>query len=111
MLHEYAIEPEVLADWDRCRIVLDLMGFRHGRAVAAYPSKKRWKRMVLEACRTAGCGDVAFKRIHEKIRQIDAKLIWANRPYDEALLPDTERWVRNAVARQELADRFHAILA
>ena len=40
MLYVYAIEPDVLITWDKCRNTLNLMGFRHGRAIAAYPSPK-----------------------------------------------------------------------
>ena len=40
MLYTYAIEPNVLVTWDKCRLTLNLMGFQHGRAIAAYPS---WK--------------------------------------------------------------------
>ena len=32
MLYVYAIEPDVLITWDKCRNTLNLMGFRHGRA-------------------------------------------------------------------------------
>ena len=68
MLYEYAIEPDVLHSWDKCRLTLNLMGFQHGRAIAAYPSWKRWKKMVFEACsRNPGCGEVEFQRIYEKV--------------------------------------------
>ena len=41
MLYTYAIEPDVLVTWDKCRNTLNLMGFPHGRAIAAYPSRKK----------------------------------------------------------------------
>ena len=51
MLYTFAIEPDVLVTWDKCRNTLNLMGFQHGRAIAAYPSKKKWKDLVRAACR------------------------------------------------------------
>ena len=89
------------------------MGFQHARAISAYPSKKRWKRMVFEACRRASCGDREFARIREKIQRSEEKLIWAGRAdeYDGSLKPKDECWIRNAVDRQNKAKAFHAILA
>jgi hypothetical protein len=111
MLYEFAIEPDVLAIWDRCRNTLNLMGFRHARAIAAYPTRKRWKKLIFEACRQASCGDREFARIQEKIRQVDAKLVHSARPYDHSLEPESERWVRNAIAQQDTSTPFHAILS
>jgi hypothetical protein len=112
MLYEFAIEPEVLASWNCCRNTLNLMGFRHARAIAAYPSRKLWKKMIFEACRRAKCGDREFARIQEKIRQVDTKLVFSTRRYDHSAEPESERWVRNAVAQQgDTLTRFHAILA
>ena len=51
MLYTFAIEPDVLVTWDKCRNTLNLMGFQHGRAIAAYPSRKKWKDLVRAACR------------------------------------------------------------
>lgn len=113
MLFEYAIEPDVLTSWDKTRVTLGLMGFQHGRAISAYPSKKRWKKMIFEACRTAGCADREFARIREKVQQADAKLVWGGPPeeYDGSLLPPDECWIRNAIARQAGDRAFHAIVA
>lgn len=115
MLHPYAIEPDALAaTWKDCRIVLDLMGFQHGRAIAAYPTRKRWKALIRAACKAnADLPDRDRRRILRKLDQSNAKIVRADAPdeYDDAVLPAEERWVRNAVARQTEAQAFHAILA
>ena len=114
MLYKYAIEPDVLVTWDKCRITLNLMGFQHGRAIAAYPSWKRWKRMILLACHTSpSCGDKEFERIHEKILDSEQKLVRVDRSddYDGSISPSDECWIRNATSRQHTAETFHAILA
>lgn len=113
MLYEFAIEPDVLTSWDKTRATLGLMGFQHGRAIAAYPSKKRWKKMIFEACRKAGCGDREFARIREKVQQSDAKLVRGGPPdaFDGSLQPPDECWIRNAIARQAGDGAFHAILS
>lgn len=115
MLHPYAIEPDALAaTWKDCRIVLDLMGFQHGRAIAAYPTRKRWKALIRAACKAnADLPDRDRRRILRKLDQSNAKIVRADAPgeYDDAVLPAEERWIRNAVARQTEAQAFHAILA
>lgn len=116
MLYTYAIEPDALATWDKCRRLLDLMGFQHGRAIAAYPTPKRWKKLVHTSCLgNAGTGDRDRKRVLEKLRQADAKLVRSDGAddYDDAIAPaaEAECWIRNAVARQTAAPTFHAILA
>ena len=112
MLYTYAIEPDTLATWDKCRNILNLMGFQHGRAIAAYPSRKQWKALVRASCReNAVLGDRDRKRILRKLDQTNAKLVRSDAPYDDTLLPAAERWIRNAVARQTASPAFHAILS
>ena len=112
MLHAYAIEPDVLVTWDKCRNTLNLMGFQHGRAIAAYPSRKRWKAFVRAACRrNIDLGDHDRKRILRKLEQSNAKLVRSEAAYDDGLSPSEECWIRNAVARQGASPVFHAILS
>lgn len=112
MLYTYAIEPDALANWDQCRLILGLMGLQHGRAIAAYPDRKRWKALVRAACReNSDLGDRNRARVFRKLDQSNAKLIRVNLEYDDALEPVAERWIRNAVDRQTAESSFHAILA
>ena len=114
MLYPYAIEPDALVTWDKCRHVLDLMGFQHGRAIAAYPTRKCWKAPVRAACReNTDLGDRDRGRILRKLDQSNAKMIRLGGPddYDGAITPAEQSWIRNAVARQAAAREFHALLA
>lgn len=114
MLYKYAIEPDALATWDKCARILDLMGFQHGRAIAAYPSRKRWKALVRAACReSTGLGDRDRRRILRKLEQSNAKMIRWGEPddYDVTVAPAEECWIRNTVARQAATRTLHAILA
>ena len=114
MLYPYAIEPDALVTWDKCRHILDLMGFQHGRAIAAYPTRKRWKALVRAACReNTDLGDRDRRRIMRKLDRSNAKMIRLGEAddYDGAITPAEQCWVRNAVARQGVAREFHAILA
>lgn len=114
MLYTYAIEPDALTTWEKCRHILDLMGFQHARAIAAYPNRKGWKALVRAACReNEALGDRARKRIIEKLDRSNGKLVSAGEPddYDDSIAPAEERWIRNAVARQSARRTFHAIVA
>lgn len=111
MLYTYAIEPDVLVTWDKCRNTLNLMGFQHGRAIAAYPSRRRWKDLVRAACRRNGTPEHDRKRIFRKIQLSNAKLIASAAQYDDSLQPEAERWIRNAVTQQAAIRAFQAILA
>ena len=49
MIHEYALEPELVASWhDRMqfRFFIGQFGFGTGRVVSRYP--KQWRELVLE---------------------------------------------------------------
>ena len=114
MLYAFAIEPDVLATWDRCRITLNLMGFQHGRAIAAYPSWTRWRKMILKAgAAYPNCGEREFTRIHEKILDSECKVVRISdaSDYDESGLPSEEAWIRNATRFQDREETFHAILS
>ncbi|MYN68337.1 MAG: hypothetical protein F4X11_25530 [Acidobacteria bacterium] len=112
MLYTYAIEPEALATWDRCRLILNLMGFQHGRAIAAYPTRQRWKALVRAACReNDDLGDRDQRRILRKLEQSNGRLVRPDVEYDDGLEPAAERWIRNAVDRQITQSAFHAILS
>ena len=113
MLYTYAIEPDALATWNKCRHLLDLMGFQHGRAIAAYPTRKRWKALVRAACRAnADLGDRDRRRILRKLDQSNAALVRSDGiDYDNTISPAEECWIRNAAVRQTAAHAFHAILA
>ena len=112
MLYTYAIEPDALANWDQCRLILGLMGFQHGRAIAAYPDRKRWKALVRAACReNSDLGDRDRRRVLRKLDQSNAKLVRLNLEYDDSLQPVAECWIRNAVDRQTAEFPFHTILA
>ena len=115
MLYVFAIDPDVLTTWDKCRNALHLMGFQHGRAIAAYPSRRRWKALVRDACNanaargTLGARDRA--RIIRSLNKSNSKFVSSAATYDATLRPVEERWIRNATSVQSTEHAFHAILS
>ena len=114
MLYTYAIEPDVLTNWDKCRHLLDLMGFQHGRAIAGYPTRRRWQKLVRAAClANTALGDRDRKRVLDRLRKSKGTIIGSDGAdgYDDTIVPPEECWIRNAVAHQNAVQTFHAILA
>jgi hypothetical protein len=101
MLHEYALDPSVLHNFDKVRYFLEKFGVYHGRLISRFPRK--WKRMVYEAC--AACGDIEKKRIEVSLISADFKLMKTGRLYDDSLA-----WLINA-EKQHSAKPFHAIIS
>ena len=100
MVHEYALEPDVLSTWQNFRYFMEQFGVERGRLISQFPRK--WKRYVIEACRETG---VNRTRIVEKLRTIDDRLIRSGRSYDPA-----QSWLNNAIT-QHGQNPFHAIIA
>lgn len=102
MVHEFAVEPEVMSNWKDFRFFFDNFGVSQGRLFAQYPQK--WKRMLYDV--TFSCGDVERAKILELLTTIEPKL-WRRegRDYDGNL-----GWLQNAVLRHT-AKPFHAIVA
>jgi hypothetical protein len=100
MLHEYALDPNVISTWQSFRYFIENFGVSQGRMLSKYP--KKWKKMVYEAC--SGCPDgTERKRIEEKLMEIDDKLIRCPYPFDTSL-----PWLTNAEASR---GAFRAIIS
>ena len=111
MIHEYALEPELVASWHdrmRGRFFIDKFGFDTGRVVARYP--KNWKRQVWEAFDqtfegSSGEKEKARGRIEELIKQFTIPMTKRSGTPD-----DSPHWLVNAEKEHERKP-FHAILA
>ena len=113
MLRVYAIDPGILATWERCKSTLNLMGFQHGRAIAGYPTPKRWRDLAKAAFRAnANVGDWERLKLFEKLTDSMRKAVWSNNwNYDDDLGTLDERWLSNAIVIQDKCQPFHAILS
>lgn len=106
MIHEYALEPELVATWtDRiiCRYFKDSFELGQGRLVSRYP--KHWNRLVRDASR--GNNDLAQKRLEELLVCLSEQMVRRSyAQWDE----ETTSW-RNNAEREHERRPFHAILA
>lgn len=101
MIHEFALEPQLLASWESFRYLTEKFGVSQGRLISRYP--KRWKGQVYEAL--AACGEIERKRIEVKLQEIDAKLISRFHEWNDGI-----EWLANA-EREHLQRPFRAIVA
>ena len=110
MIHEYALEPDLVASWhDRTtfRFFVEMFGFGRGRVVSRYP--KKWRTLVWEAFdRTFGAtaSDIERKRIETLLSQILTPEV--RRP--GCIWNEGQEWLSNA-EREHARRPFHSILA
>jgi len=105
MIHEYALEPELVLTWvDRRvgRYFIEKFGVGQPRIVARYP--KQWKKLVWEMF--SGGSEIDRKRLEELIERLSETMVKR-----QALPWDPDRtWVENA-GDEHARVPFHAILA
>jgi len=101
MIHEFALDPSLLNNWDRFRYLTGKFGISEGRLIARYP--KHWKRMVYAALNNIG--EVERKRIVEWLMRIDDKMQTRVHEWNNNV-----DWLRNA-QDEHCRQPFHAILA
>jgi len=75
MLHEYALDPSVLHNFDKVRYFLEKFGVHRGRIIARFPGK--WERMVTQAANS--CGEIERARIVECLINARVNLIKSQR--------------------------------
>jgi len=107
MIHEYAIEPELVAKWGSnpsdYRYFMDCFGMKTGRIISRLP--KRWKKLVYDSINTTN--DIEKKRVEELILSICSTMIKRGH---NIVWEDKEKWLTNALKNHEQI-HFQAILA
>ena len=110
MIHEYALEPELVASWHgllKYRLFVEMFGLGAGRVVSRYP--KKWTKLVWDAFE-ADFGKTASpvdrSRMGKLLKQITKPV--AKRP--GRIWEATHDWLTNA-ENEHTRKPFHAILA
>lgn len=104
MIHEFAVEPRLLATWERFRYITEKFDVSEGRLISQYP--KKWVRMVYHSIDEKS--EINKKRIEENLARINTKLMRRIHPskYNDEDLD----WLSNAI-KEDSRYPFHAILA
>ncbi len=93
----FAIEPQAINNWNDLRYVLEKFGYSKGLLIARFP--KTWMRLVMDACRENGLGDLELKRIEEKLRQAkDDRSVRLGLPFSG------DNWLMNVQSEEVLAN-------
>ena len=103
MLHEFALDPQLISDRNSARYFFDACKPEKGRLIAQFP--KRWKKLVYEHCRSIVPEGSSLKYIEERLRNLDASLVRTSRTYDAQ-----RDWLVNAVASHS-EQPFRAIIS
>ena len=111
MIHEYALEPELVATWTDpsiCRSFKENFGLGQGRVVSQYP--EHWKHLVRDASRgnnDLAQNDLAQKRLVELLVHLSEQMV---RRSDAQWDGKSKSWLENAECEHKRRP-FHAILA
>ncbi|MDB4610611.1 hypothetical protein OAG99_01800 [Akkermansiaceae bacterium] len=104
MIHEIAVDPEALTNWQSFRFLVSHTGVHHGRLISCFPGK--WKKKVFEACKNSSdIQDIDKKRIYESLSNINSMLLKTGREYDSS-----EEWIENAISSDAVTS-FKAIIS
>jgi len=101
MIFEYALEPALLASWDRFQRLVALFGITKGRLISRYP--KRWARMVYDSVPS---GTTEKAKVEVALRRVEQELLL---PRKHQWNVDME-WLPNAISEHGRSP-FQAILA
>lgn len=102
MIHEYALDPDAISDWQSFRFFVDQFGTSQGRLISQFP--KKWKKLVYQAVERKQPSPINRARIEEKLKSIDPLLLEQRREYD-----GEKNWSVNAVEQNGTLP-FHAII-
>lgn len=98
----FAIEPEAINSWPGLRYAVEKFGYSKGLLIARYPGK--WERMVIDACKHNGVGDLDMARVVERLQAIKSdRLVRMGLPYGDG------RWLEN-VGAEDVLNKLSAIL-
>lgn len=98
----FAIEPEAINNWPGLRYAVEKFGYSKGLLIARYPGK--WERMVIEACKHNGVGDLDMARVVERLQAIKSdRLVRMRLPYGDG------GWLEN-VGAEDVLNKLSAIL-
>lgn len=109
MFEEFAIDPELIAEWEFFKELRDKFGIFEGRFIADFPHKK-WKKIAAELLDQCSHGANPVRNhatIVEWLRSPggarDLRFARQKRPYHES-----QSWIKNA---EQQSRSFHAILS
>lgn len=108
MIHEFALEPEVLATPENIRYFLEQFDVHKGRLIADYP--KRWVNEVFRVC-APSLSPVQRKAYEERLFSLQSKVLEraSKRTYDGNGSKD---WLQNAeIVQDRNQEPFRAIVA
>ncbi|BBO78284.1 hypothetical protein DSCW_57010 [Desulfosarcina widdelii] len=105
MIFEFAVSPELFADWQDVRFLVASFGREEGRLVSEIPRKK-WKMLVLQAIKRSDNGEVMKKRLKEAATRLIKRALYTRQTAPEV---DATDWLAAALAAHEQRP-FRAII-
>ncbi|MBN2572361.1 MAG: hypothetical protein JXA68_09560 [Ignavibacteriales bacterium] len=108
MIYEYALDPEVMANWENFKFFSSHFGFERGRLISRFPNK--WEKMIISFCeKNTSLSPINRARIVEYLS--NEKLNFKNKFVRNArnYVPNIS-WINNA-KNSHNEKQFHAIIS
>lgn len=109
MIYEFAVEPQLLADFERCKTLLDLFSFAAGRVVSGYPSRRWWWELADAKVEAAEIKTLHKEALRTELESLRDDAVVDRRDLASGNIPPDE-WLQHAVALQNERQPFRAIL-
>ncbi|QEP41869.1 hypothetical protein D5085_01115 [Ectothiorhodospiraceae bacterium BW-2] len=106
MIKEYAIDPELLSNWQNFRYLTEQFGISKGKLIAEYP--KRWRKLVYDAL--THCKTMEKKRIEERLTLMSKRRDKLSARLCPCQWQDEISWLENAIHEHALHP-FDAIIS
>ncbi len=109
MIHEFALDPRILDRWEIYDRLVNDCGVEHGRLIAGFPKRDRWRKMVSEAVKAnLAASPLDYTRIEFHLQhRVGAKFLPNSRRYD----PADADWLRQAEREHDSGKPFRAIVS
>ncbi len=107
MIHEFAVEPEVMATWGHFRVLWDDFGASQGRFLVEYPGN--WRKRVYELAGQLSA-PVKANAICSRLSDPGQRHRLVG-PGGRTFDPQREGWIENALADHSSRGSFRAIVA
>lgn len=105
ILKEYALDPTIIKNWDKCRAFIEPFGITTGRQISGYPKFKDWKSLLLNNLEVLPKEKLKIVEYLKIKRGDNNSFIKKSRLYNK-----TKNWITNVEEEQNNLP-FHAVIS
>jgi len=105
ILKEYALDPTLINNWDKCRAFLGPFGVENGRQVSSFPKYKKWKDLLIRNLDAKPKEKLMIVEYLTNKRNSEKSFVTKSRTYI-----NSKEWLKNADIEQS-SNPFQAVIS